>query len=167
MKIDSVNWKQGVPHKGIDPVKAHKALEVIRQRNNGLTDDAIVQAAAPRNHTLHKWFEWDDSAAAKEYRRTQARRLIGAIEVTYAEAPEITSRVYQVQHKSRPQDEHRTVYSTTEEVLANTDSRDRLIAEAIRLAMQFRRRFQSLHELDSLLQEIDKTLEKLATEPVA
>jgi hypothetical protein len=167
MKIEQIKWKQNVPTNGIDAEKAYAALETIRAKNNGLTDDAIVQAAAPRNHTLHKWFEWDDSAAAVEYRRAQARKLIGSLEVTYEEAPDIKTRVYEVEHKARPQDPERTVYTTTEEVLANPESRDRLIAEAIKAAMQFRRRFKMLHELDAVMEEIDKAVEKLGAGVVA
>ena len=167
MKIQSIKWKQNVPSKGIEAEKAHKALEAIRARDNGLTDDAILKAAAAKNHVLHSWFEWDDSAAAIQYRRDQARLLIRSLEVVYVETPDIKTRVYEVEHKSRPQDPQRTVYTTTEEVLANPESRDRLIAEAIRAAMQFRRRFKMLHELDSLINEIDKVVERLGTETVA
>ena len=167
MKIESIKWKQNVPSKGIDPSKAHAALETIRSKNNGLTDDVIVKTASAKNHILHEWFEWDDSTAANEHRRAQARLLIRSLEVSYTEAPGIKSRVYEVQHKARPQDEDRTIYTTTEEVLANPESRDRLIAEAIKAAMQFRRRFKALHELDSLISEIDKTLAKLGSEVIA
>jgi len=167
MKIEKIKWKQNVPTNGIDAAKAYAALEAIRAKNNGLTDDAIVQASAPKNHALHKWFQWDDSEAATEYRREQARKLIRSLEVVYEEAPEIKTRVYEVEHKARPQDPERTVYTTTEEVLANPDSRDRLIAEAIRAAMQFRRRFKMLHELDAVMEEIEKAVQKLGAETVA
>jgi len=167
MKIQNVVWKQNVPTKGIDATKALAALEKIREKHNGLTDDVIVTTASAKNHVLHNWFEWDDSVAANEHRRAQARSLIRSLEITYVEAPHIKSRVYEVQHKSRPQDEGRTIYTSTEEVLADPNSRDRLIAEAIKMAIQFRRRFKALHELDALINEIDKTLEKLGSEAVS
>lgn len=167
MKISTISWKQNVPTKGIEAEKAFNALESIRKQNNGLTDDAVVQAAKPQNHTLHKWFEWDDSVAAVEYRRDQARNLLRSLEVTYEERPEIKTRVYEVEHKSRPRDEERTVYTTTEEILQNPEARDRLIAEAIRQAMAFRRRFKAIHELDAVMSEIDRAVEKLGTEVVS
>lgn len=167
MKIASVKWKQNVPTKGIDAAKAYKALEAIRTKNSGLTDDGILLAASAKNHVLNQWFEWDDTVAASEHRRNQARQLIRSIEVTYSEAPGIKTRVYEVEHKSRPQDPGRTVYTTIEEVLANPESRDRLIAEAIKAAMQFRRRFKMLHEFDGLMGEIDKAVEKLGAEAIA
>ena len=166
MKIASINWKQNVPTKGIDAERAYSALEAIRRRNGGLTDDAIVEASRPKNHALHKWFEWDNEAAAIEYRRDQARLLMRAIEVTYEEAPEIKTRVYEIQHKTRPGAEQRTVYTTTEEVLSNPESRDRLIASAIAEAMRFRRRFGKLHELDRIIAAIDEAIVKLGSEAV-
>ena len=167
MKIESIKWKQNVPTKGIEAEKAHKALEAIREKHNGLTDDVVVKSASPKNHVLHNWFEWDDSVAAVEHRRAQARLLIRSLEVVYTETPDLKTRVYEVEHKSRPKDENRTVYTTTEEVLSKPESRDRLIAEAIKSAMQFRRRFKMLHELDSLMSEIDKVVEKLGSEIIA
>ena len=167
MKIETIKWKQNVPNNGIDPEKAHASLELIRAKNQGLTDDVIVATAAAKNHPLHRWFNWDDTAAAKEHRRNQARKLITSLEVTYTEAPGIKTRVYEVEHKSSPRVPERTVYTTTEEVLANPESRDRLIAEAIKAAMQFRRRFKMLHELDHLMNEIDATIEKLGTAAIA
>lgn len=163
MKIESVVWKTNVPTKGIKAEDAYKALEVIRKKNNGLTDDAIVNAAKSSTHVLHNWFEWDDTEAAIEYRRTQARGLMRSLTVTYKEAPELQVRVYQVETKARPQDPQRTVYSTTEEVLKNPESRDRLIAQAIKAAIEFRNRFKCLHELDVIIESIDQTLVKLGT----
>lgn len=161
MKISQVTWKAGAPTKGIDAAKAHAALEKIRKDNNGLTDDAIVESAKPKNHTLHKWFEWDDSKAATEHRRQQARELVRSVHVVYEEAPEVKTRLYEIQRKVQPRQEGRTVYSTADEVLRDPAARDALIATAIRQAMEFRRRFKGLHELDHVMQAIDKTIESL------
>jgi hypothetical protein len=166
MKIQSVNWRNGAQSKGIDPVKAFNALERVREKNDGLTDDAIVSAAKAKNHILHGWFEWDDSVAANEHRRAQARTLIRSFEVVYVEAPELTARAYEVETKSGKPQETRTVYTTTAEVLSNPESRDRLISDAIRMAMEFRRRFKMLHELDRVIEEIDKAIESIGYESV-
>jgi hypothetical protein len=162
MKIQEVTWKRGIATKGIDPVKAHNALQQIGKQNGGITDDGIVAAASRKNHTLHNWFEWDDSAAAIEHRRRQARDLISSIHVVYQEAPATKTRMYQVDQRTPTGSEARTVYSTTEEVLSNPESRDRLIAEAIRMAMEFRRRFKMLYELDNVMAAIDSAIAKLA-----
>lgn len=167
MKIESVVWRQGVRTKGIDPVQAHKAIEEVRDRDGCVTDDSVVDAARPQESPIHNWFEWDDSSAAIEYRRQQARNLIGALEVRYEESDKTPVRVYQVQKKSTNKSNERTAYSTTEEVLSDPECRDRLIADAIRDAMAFRRKFRMLHELDQVMQSIDKAIETLSLEAVS
>lgn len=164
MKIESITWKANVPNKGINAADAYNALEAIRTANNGLTDDGIVEAASAQDHVLHNWFEWDDGVAAMEHRRNQARGLLRAISVTYEEAPELKVRAYQVETKARTQDLQRTVYSTTAEVLANPEARTRLLAQAIRAALEFRNRFRQLHELDAVMQSIDDCLVRLTSE---
>ena len=162
MNIESVNWKRGVPHRGIDPQQAYEAVEEIRREIGSVTDDAVVDAARPPEHTLHGWFEWDDTAAAKEYRRRQARSLVASLEVVYKEAPEVKTRAYQVMRREAVTSQERTVYSTTEEVLRDSAARDRLIADAIRAAMDFRRRFKILHEMEQVIEAIDKAVEAVA-----
>lgn len=162
MKIESVQWKPYAASKGIDPTKAYESIEAIRRKHDGqLTDDAVIEAAKPKSHVLHKWFEWDDSEAAQGYRRLQARNLIRSFKVTYAEAPEVPVRAYQVHRKEPRGGESRTVYRTTEDVLSDDEARDRLIAEAVRMAMEFRRRFKGLHELSRIIETIDETIPAL------
>lgn len=164
MKIESITWKSNVPNKGINAADAYNALEAIREENNGLTDDCIVEAASVQSHVLHNWFEWDDTVAAVEHRRSQARSLLRSISITYQEAPELTVRAYQVETKARTQDPQRTVYSTTAEVLANPEARTRLLAQAVKAALEFRNRFRQLHELDAVMQSIDDCLVRLTGE---
>lgn len=44
-----------------------------------ITPTTIVKLAKDKSSPLHKYFEWDDTEAAKKYRLTQARNLILAI----------------------------------------------------------------------------------------
>lgn len=60
-------------------------LERIREENESLTASSVVDAARPDDAPLHPAFEWDDSAAAEQYRLQQARTLIRAVQVVYEE----------------------------------------------------------------------------------
>ena len=162
VRIQSIKWKNGVPSRDLDASACFDALERIRKRTGSLTDDAIIEAAKNVRSPLHDWFEWSDNAAAAEYRRSQARSLIRSLEVTYHESPESPVRAYSVLKKERPKSEMRTAYSTTDEVLRDPSARDRLIADAIRFAMDFRRRFKMLHELRRVIEEIEKMIEEVA-----
>jgi hypothetical protein len=54
-----------------------KYLEQMARQNGGvLKIDDVLEAAKDERNILHGHFEWDDSEAAKQYRREQARTLI-------------------------------------------------------------------------------------------
>lgn len=63
---------------------ARKALKEIRKRNPEklLKADDVVETAAHPDHPLHGFFEWDDTAAAHQYRLAQARMLIRKLVVS-------------------------------------------------------------------------------------
>ena len=161
MKVENVSWKSGVPSRGIDPEIAYYELEAIRAKKGKLTDTTVLEEAKNESHPLHNWFNWDDDAAAEEYRRLQAQNLIRSLVVVYVESPKTPVRAYQVLKKEPTKSESRTVYSTTEEVLSSPEGRDKLIADAIKAAMDFRRRFKMLHELEHVMKSLDEAIESL------
>ena len=161
MKVENVSWKSGVPSRGIDPEVAYYELESIRTKRGKLTDTCVLEEARNESHPLHNWFNWDDDVAAEEYRRLQAQNLIRSLVVVYVESPKTPVRAYQVLKKEPTKSESRTVYSTTEEVLSSPEGRDKLIADAIKAAMDFRRRFKMLHELEHVMKSLDEAIESL------
>lgn len=168
MQIDSIKWKSQFPSRGVSAKVAYETLESIREKSGGsLTDDVVVAAAKSKRSAIHNLFEWDDTKAAEEHRRSQARTLIRAIEVTYKETPKSPVRAFQVMQKVSAKEQERTSYSTTEAVMSDPVSRDQLIATAIREAMAFRRRFKHLHELRPLFDALDQVIETAGLEQVA
>lgn len=66
------------------PVKtsiAAEALMEIYSQKGDLTPEMVLAEAKAKKNPLHKCFEWDDSAAAKKYRLSQARDIIRCIVV--------------------------------------------------------------------------------------
>lgn len=68
-----------------------KALRerIVREftaRHNGRFDPAVfveeVREAGP-THEAHAWFQWDDEAAAEQYRIEQARSFIQGVQITF------------------------------------------------------------------------------------
>ena len=52
-------------------------LEQMARQNNGvLMVDDVIEAAKDENCVLHKHFEWNDTEAARQFRKDQARSLI-------------------------------------------------------------------------------------------
>jgi len=122
-------------------------LETIRLSQGGiLTEEAIVVAARPKKHPLHNEFTWDNSAAAKQWRLEEARRLIRSVYVTI-ESPKhtpISVRAY----ASLPSDrEGSGGYRAIQDVLANKDLRRELLAAALSELDAFKKRYSNLTQL--------------------
>lgn len=61
-----------------------QTLYALADANNGrLTPDLLIEAARDPESVLHPRFEWDDSVAAVEYRRAQARALIRTVRIEF------------------------------------------------------------------------------------
>lgn len=63
-------------------------LRRIQTEQSVITPQAVVEAAKPKASPLHRYFEWNDSAAAENYRRWQARELILSVHIVDADNPE-------------------------------------------------------------------------------
>ncbi len=73
-----------------------KELTAIASRKGGLTPKTLLAVAKNPNSTLHGYFTWDDSEAARKFREAQAYELIRRVKVTI-ETPdhkEITVRAF-------------------------------------------------------------------------
>ena len=55
---------------------------------------AIVAEAEPDEAPLHSFFDWDDAAAAHQYRLETARRLVRSIEVVRDDRPPVAMYVH-------------------------------------------------------------------------
>jgi hypothetical protein len=67
-------------------------LEEIRSKTGTLQPEAVLDAAVDDASVLHRHFEWDDEAAAHEYRLETARKLIRAVVVKRAPGSEPEAR---------------------------------------------------------------------------
>ena len=82
-------WVEGARFGG-DASAVGDALEAVREKSGGvLTAESVVQEAAKKRSPLRRYFEWNDGAAAREYRLYQARNLIRAVEVVVEERADL------------------------------------------------------------------------------
>lgn len=76
-------------------------LEKIASLNGGrLTPDAVLKDAKSASSPLHDQFEWNDSAAAVQWRLAQARELIRSVKVEVQTESRIVSTVRYVRDPS-------------------------------------------------------------------
>lgn len=72
-----------------------KLLEKMARQNNGvLMVDDVLEVARDENNVLHKHFEWDDTEAAKQFRREQARSLIQKCKITVGDKTPVHVRAF-------------------------------------------------------------------------
>ena len=72
-----------------------KFLEKLANQNNGiLLVDDVIEAAKDKSCVLHHHFEWDDTEAAKAFRKEQARTLIQRCKITLVDRPATHIRLF-------------------------------------------------------------------------
>lgn len=124
--------------------KAAKAeLEDVRLSHRGvLRPQAVVDRARDEESALHRYFTWDDTEAAEQWRLEQARRVIRAVVIV------LPQHVQEVRcYVSLQQDRGNDSYRTTADVMSNDEWRERLLDEAHRDLEALERKYRTLREL--------------------
>jgi hypothetical protein len=99
---------------------------------------------------LHAEFEWDEAAAAKQYRLEQARHIIRcAVRVVDGDSQPCRAYVSLVGDR-RSGDSYRSL----SDALSDPDLRKQLLAQALREAESWRLRYERLVELQSICRAI-------------
>jgi hypothetical protein len=97
---------------------ARELNKIATAHGGHATAEQVVEAAAPLDHPLHPQFEWDDSAAAHQWRVKQARAMLRV--TVYMRKPE-DGRVRIPIFTSLPSDRGVNGYRRTEDVRADPD----------------------------------------------
>ena len=135
----------GAQYTSADPAKlSHEDAQELGKQIEQMTDDGIpvtpmllVQRAKDPRNPLHKLFEWNNTHAAEEFRKMQARRLITSLQVVLVErGPRPVRSHFQVTPQpqgakdgpgTKPAPEYLSVRRAREEPLA----REQVFAKAV------------------------------------
>ena len=140
-------YKTNLPYRF--PVSAQVAGDVCEklEREGRLTPNALVDESRPADAPLHAAFEWDDAIAGEEWRRHQARNLIGAlIIVTEPEKPSVRG-FYKIESRSGGYEAIGTILKTESKYAA-------LLKTAKSELTNFARKYRSLTELTPVFDAI-------------
>jgi len=135
-------------------------LEIIRTHNKGkLTPKNIVEVAKNKNHLFHRYFIWDDSTAAHEFRIEQARGLIQAVRVEIIpfdndKPKEFRAFVSVIERGVRS-------YQPAEKVLNDVSLKEQLFADALRDAQTFIEKYNNLVDLEPLFSGVKEVRRRL------
>jgi hypothetical protein len=134
-------------------------LELLRKQFKGeLTPKDVVEDARNPNSPLHSFFEWDDSAAAEQYRLKQARGLIRSVVAIYTTPKEPARRAKAFIHIPEAGAEH---YRSTPDALSTKKTRELVLQRAWREFQGWRQRYKDLKEFADLFAAADEVAKKL------
>lgn len=145
------DFRPGRTLKNVNPQEVGEELERIRQEKGTLVAADVLDAASDPGSPLHNAFEWDDTAAARQHRLNQARRLIVSIRVL--NSPTARPTVAYVSVKTP--DKGRS-YVPTIEAMSDEELQVRVLAEVRQAIEAIERRYASFTEIADLLQNIRK-----------
>lgn len=141
-----------------------RELEAIAARKSGLTPQAVLQTAKNPKSCLHKYFDWDDTEAARKWREAQAYNLILRVKVTI-ETPEQKTiqvrafvNVKKVDSDGTINHSERGHFVPIVQAMSDEEARSQVIAQARSELASFRRKYANLSELSEVIAAIDKTL---------
>ena len=147
--MERISW--AFPHKG-DAQKCYDECQTLQE----ITPENVLDKAKNEQTELHKCFEWDDTVAGEKYRLIQARDIIRHFVIVTPEENEdeepIKVRSYQVTTKTN-------VYEPTRVFLQKPDEYKALLERAKTELGYFKRRYQTLVELEEVFESIDRLLE--------
>lgn len=132
-----------------------RELERIEHRDKLITAEAVLRAATPATSPLHKFFEWNNSKAAEEFRLFQARRLIQSVSVVYEEDDTKRNRGF-VHLKVETSSGETSGYVSTVRAMSDTEMREQVLERARKEMLDWRNRYRDLNELAEIFRAIDE-----------
>ncbi len=153
--------------KDIQNEAIRSALLEIAETNGGrIAPSAVVEAATDPVHILHEYFQWDNDAAAAEYRLAQAGCLIRRVKFHVMKETEdaktvnfTTVRAFQSRPSQRTEDGG---YETVESIMESDAAREEMLQAALSELEAFERRYAQLQELAVVLVAIKKVVYRKA-----
>ena len=122
-------------------------------RTVGLTPENLVDASRPEEAPLHNEFEWNDSLAAEEYRRVQARLLISNLSIVVEEHKQEPVRAFfSLQNGFR---KNSGIYESAIAIMNDDLKREKLLENAKKELEAFKKKYQLLSELAEIFEAIN------------
>lgn len=143
-----ISW--AFPHSG-DAQKCYDECQTLSE----VTPENVLDKARDKETELHKCFEWDNKVAGEKYRLIQARDIIRHFVIV---TPEESKDEEPVKVRSYQITTTRNVYEPTRVFLQKPDEYKALLERAKTELENFKRRYQTLVELEEVIESIDRLL---------
>lgn len=156
-------YRSGAQVRGVKAQIAGLRLDTLQSKYGFITPDLVVEDATPVDAPLHPAFEWDDTQAAVEHRKQQARLLIGSVVAVH-----YTSQVTEGGDEIGPmtpvtvrafvivQEDGQRVYTSTVVAMQDDYLRTQVLERALAELRSFQSKYQHLSELAVVYEAIDQ-----------
>ena len=160
-------YKKGKELKKLSAMHLYGTLMQIKKSepDGRLTSEAVVKASKPKNHILHKFFDWDDAEAANKYRNFQARGLINRTYVVVSKPGNEKRKsqesivVYKAIVSARdPNKETKNSYHPIVEVAKRPDMNDLYLNSLKNKIRALIKEFEDYEELTEILNTLKKVI---------
>lgn len=123
-----------------------------------VTAEQVVAHAEDEDSPLHKYFQWDDTEAARQYRLFQARQLITVAVIMLPGKKRPSSAWVSLRYdRQQPEGGYRLLV----DVLSNADQREMLIREALEDLRTWELKYKRLVELLPIFDAIHQSKSKV------
>ena len=140
-------WKQGTRYKTDANVAGAVCSEM--EAAGTLTADNLVEVSRPENAPLHNEFEWDNSKAADEWRKHQARNIIHSLVIVTE--PGRTSEGVRAFFKLEVKSPN---YESIVAIVQEEDKYEALKNAALRELKSFQKKYAQIEELHKVFAAI-------------
>ena len=139
-----------------DPQVVGQALTQIASQHGGeLLPAHVVRSAKPKRNPLHGYFEWDEKAAAHQYRLTQARSVIRSIVLASDEDDEEQLEPVRAFVCIYTEDADGGSYIGITDAMHSEEYRDQVLQRAYDELQDWRRRYANLKAFAEVFDAID------------
>ena len=144
-------WKTGYQKVAADV--AGKEFERI-EKKRGLTAAAVVDESRAEDAPLHRAFEWDDAVAGEEWRKQQARVMMGNLLIRIEDKPDapVVRAIVKLEESE--------CYESITTVLRVDDKRTAYIRQAMNELISYRQRYENITAFADLFAAADKVIAK-------
>lgn len=141
-----------------------KELQIIAEQNNGIlrAEDVVAFAKNPQT-VLHSYFDWDDTIAAHKWRLQQARQLIRVMVTVLPSNNNVKYRIF-VSMKDDRYNKNGGGYRPITVVLSQETMWAKYKDEIRQDMLIFIRRWEVLKEVEPVIREMKKLLNKIENE---
>lgn len=143
-------WTDDAHHKAELAQPVGEKLEELANGHGRLTTEVVLKEAKKQSSVLHQFFTWDDTKAANEYRKIEARWLIASVSVVRYDVKEPVRAFVNVVAKEEQ------LYHTIQSAMSDEELRKALLTRALAELEGIQKRYATLTELAKVFKSIER-----------